>query len=111
MVNDAQDLAILARSAVFGAVSGSGLTIVLAIIGQSQSEASAVAFSLAALVFGFGLTVWASTLLLSESLRGMHAALDRDWNATNTRQAMAVLTVFGAAGMIGASVATTLLGG
>ncbi|WP_245634102.1 DUF7268 family protein [Halalkalicoccus paucihalophilus] len=70
-----------------------------------------LAFSLAALVFGFGLTVWAGTLLLGESLAGMHAMLDRDWSAADTRRAMAILTVVGAAGMVSASVTTILLGG
>lgn len=111
MADGSRSLAVLTRAAAFGAAGGGGLVVALTITGQSRSEASAVAFSLAALVFGFGLTVWAGTLLLSESLAGMHASLDRDWSAADTRQAMAVLTALGGAGMIGASVTTILLGG
>lgn len=101
----------LARAAVFGAVGGGGLVLVLVVAGWSRSNASAVAFSLAAIVFGFGLTVWATTLLLGESLAGMHATLDRDWNAADTRRAMAILTIIGAIGMVSASVMTILLDG
>ncbi|WP_122089168.1 DUF7268 family protein [Halalkalicoccus subterraneus] len=101
----------LTRAVTFGAIGGGGLVIVFVVAGWSRSDASAVAFSLAALVFGFGLTVWASTLLLGESLAGMHATLDRDWNAADTQWAMAILTIVGAAGMVSASVVTILLGG
>ncbi|MCL7418086.1 MAG: hypothetical protein M8354_09645 [Halalkalicoccus sp.] len=111
MVDDDRDLAVLARAALLGAVVGGGLVLAFVVAGWSRSDASAVAFSLAALVFGFGLTVWAGTLLLGESLAGMHATLDRDWSAADTRRAMAILTVVGAAGMVSASVTTILLGG
>ncbi|ADJ13879.1 DUF7268 family protein [Halalkalicoccus jeotgali] len=112
MANDAdRNLADLARAALLGAVVGGGLVIVFIIAGWSRGDASDVAFSLSALVFGFGLTVWASTVLLSESLAGMHTTLDREWSAADTRRAMAVLTVLGAAGMVSASIMTILLGG
>lgn len=109
--DDDRGLAVLARAALLGAVVGGGLVVVFVVAGWSRSDASAVAFSLAALVFGFGLTVWASTLLLGESLAGMHATLDHDWKAADTRQAMAILTIIGASGMVSASVVTILLGG
>lgn len=110
-MTDDRDLAALAHAALLGAVVGGGLVVAFVVAGWSRNDASAVAFSLAALVFGFGLTVWASTLLLGESLTGMHATLDRDWSGADTRQAMAILTVCGAAGMVSASVMTILLGG
>ena len=106
----AESLAVLARAAGIGLVAGAILVAGLALAGWSADEASATAFSLAALVFGFGLTAWSGTLLLAETLAGAHAALDRDWSAADTRQAMAVLAVIGAAGMVGAAVATIALG-
>jgi hypothetical protein len=106
----AETFAVLARAAAIGAAAGAVLVVALVLSGSTPRSATALAFSLAALVLGFGVTVWSAVLLLGETLAAAHDALDRDWSAADTRQAMAVLAVAGAAGMVGAVVVSAVLG-
>ena len=75
----------------------------------ASRSASAVAFSLAALVFGFGLAAWATTLLLGTTLSAMAETVDADWTVAGTRQAMAVLAALGGGAMVGTALATAVL--
>jgi hypothetical protein len=106
MLDWSRRLRVLARAALLGVVAGGALVAAFALAGHTPREASTVGFSLAALVFGFGLTAWSATLLLGESLSAAHDNLDRDWSAADTREAMAVLAVAGAAAMAGAVAVT-----
>lgn len=102
----------LGRVAVLGfALAVAGL-VALVVAGRSLRAASSLAFSVAALAFGFGLTAWAGTLLLGDTLEAVHDRLDAggDWTAADSRQGMAVLAALGGGGMAGAVVATTALG-
>lgn len=102
----------LARLAVLGIVLGAGGVLALVAAGRNARVVSAIVFSLAALVFGFGLSAWAGTLLLGESFERVHAMLDvdADWTAADSRQAMAVLAAVGGGAMVGVVAVTVLLG-
>jgi hypothetical protein len=102
----------LARTAAFGVAAGLVAVFGLSVAaGWPLREASAVGFSLAALVFGFGLTTWATAVLLGESIGRVVEATDSasDWTEAGARQAMSHLSALGGGGMAGAVVATVLL--
>lgn len=69
-------------------------------------------FLLAALCFGFGVLGWSGSILAGSGLENAqrHLATGTDWTEADSRRAMTRISGFGAGGMIGVIIATTLLG-
>lgn len=84
---------LLGRAALVGAVAGVVLAVVVGV---------AEAFSLAALVCGFGVAAWAGSVLLAESVRRAQEtlAVAPGWTEADARRAFALLGTCGAAGMV-----------
>jgi hypothetical protein len=74
-------------------------------------RASARAFSLAAIALGFGVLGWSGSIFAGRGFEEMQRHLDTgtDWTEEDSRRAMARISGFGAGGMVGVIVATTLL--
>jgi hypothetical protein len=79
--------------------------------GRSSMAAVDLAFAVAALGLGFGLTTWASMAMVGDALEEMADRLDvsEDFSAAGSRAAMSVVTAVSAGAMIGATVAGVLL--
>ncbi|MFC7044391.1 hypothetical protein ACFQH6_02290 [Halobacteriaceae archaeon GCM10025711] len=99
------------RAAALGLLFGVLAVPALLFGGQPSVEANTIAFSLGALLFGFSVTVWAGTAMLGTTFEVAYSYLapDGDWTAADTRQAMALITVFGASVMVGSVVGATLV--
>ncbi|MFB6267814.1 MAG: hypothetical protein ABEI31_09165 [Halodesulfurarchaeum sp.] len=102
---------LLARAAAVGLVAGAGGTVVLVLLGRSMLDASTLVFALAALVGGFGLTSWATTLWLGDVVEAVlrEAEGDTGWTKGGANVAFSLLTALGGGGMVGVAVATAVL--
>lgn len=109
---DSRNWALIARVAVGGGVAAATLFAVLVVAGWRPRAASELAFSLSGLVFSVGLIGWSTVLLSGDAIEGFsrQVGVSRSWTAAGGRQAMAVLTMFGAGGMVGASLAAAPFG-
>lgn len=107
-----RDWRLFARTALFGAVSAAALFYALLAGGWTPYRSSELAFSLLALVFAVGLTAWSGVIMSGEALEGFSRqfGISDTWTAESGRQAMALLVVFGAGGMVGAALAASLYG-
>lgn len=101
----------LLRAALLGVFGGALLTLALFLTGGEVRTASSTAFALGALVFGFGLTVWASTVWIGDAIEAYlaQAVGDTDWSKERAGAAFSLLTVAGFGAMVGASLVTALL--
>jgi hypothetical protein len=108
-----EDPVVLARSVAVGFAGGAVGVPLFLVVGWSVRNASELVFALGALAFGFGLTSWASAILLGGTLdeASEQLDLDRRWTSADSRNAMSVITAFGAAAMVGAPVATVAVQG
>ena len=100
----------LVKSTAVGIVASSVFQIGLVIVGYDVATASSLSFSIGALLLGFGMTVWATTVWIGDAF-GAFLSLkvdDRTWSKRDAAAAFSIITVFGFGAMIG-SVATTLL--
>jgi hypothetical protein len=97
-------------------VAGGGVSVVAVLgmtaLGQESVAVAEIVFSLAALGFGFGLTTWSTLHLIGGTLEDMSGQLrvSEDFSATESRIAMAVLTVGNAGAMVGAVLTGVVLG-
>ena len=101
------------RSVLFrvglGGIGGGALVMVALFgVGFGTADASATAFSLGALVFGFGLTTWATSLLIGNALQVFLRSSSR-WSRERAASAFSVLTALGLGAMVGASLATVVV--
>jgi hypothetical protein len=101
----------LARVSTAGFVAAAIAVLAGVAIGRPVRDVNTLVFSLGALVFGFGLSSWASALLLGNSLdmTASLADLDRDWSSADIADAMSLLTAFGAGVMVGGALLTELI--
>mgnify|MGYP006285779607 CR=1 FL=1 len=109
---ESRDLGLLGRALVGGFLTATALFVALLAIGWEALAADTLVFSLSALPFALGLVGWSTVLLSGNAIEGFSRefGISDSWTAAGSRQAMALLTAFGAGGMIGSSVAATLAG-
>lgn len=69
-------------------------------------------FLLATLCFGFGVLGWSGSILAGNGIENAqrHLNTGTNWTEADSRRAMARISGFGAGGMVGVIIATTLLG-
>jgi hypothetical protein len=103
---------LIGSAAVVGFVLSAFTVIVLSITLYSLQLVSTQTFVLAALCFGFGLLGWSGSILAGNGIENAQRHLDTgtDWSETDSRRAMARISGFGAGGMAGVIIVTTLLG-
>ena len=103
---------LVGRAALAGLLVGAlGVAGVAAVYGDA-TFASEQVFSLAALVFAFGLLGWSGSAMVGRSVETAHEYMETgsDWTEADSRRAMSRILGFGLGGMGGAIVGTLLLG-
>ncbi|NHN61036.1 hypothetical protein G9466_18385 [Halorussus sp. JP-T4] len=97
---------------MLGAGLGAFGLVVLVATGEPVDVASETVFAVGALVFGFSLLGWSGTVFAGRGIEHFqrHVGGRSDWSAADSRQAMAVLGGVGVGGMVGASLATVVVG-
>ncbi|MFC5365472.1 DUF7268 family protein [Salinirubrum litoreum] len=104
---------LVVGAAVVGVVAGvvATLAFFLLVHPDDLSRASARAFSLAAIALGFGVLGWSGSIFAGRGFEEMQRHLDTgtDWTEADSRRAMARISGFGAGGMVGVIVTTTVL--
>lgn len=100
------------RATLFGGVLGVFVLVVLVVAGESLRFASEKVFAVGALVFGFSLLGWSGTVFAGRGIENFqrHIGGRSDWSEADSRQAMVVLGSVGLGGMVGASLATMVVG-
>jgi hypothetical protein len=103
---------LIGSAAVVGFVLSVIAVISLSIAQYGVRFASTQIFVLAALCFGFGVLGWSGSILAGSGLENAQRHLDTgtDWSETDSRRAMARISGFGAGGMAGVIIVTTLIG-
>lgn len=110
---------IRARVRIVGAAAAVGFLLsvlavsLLPILAQYDLRfVSTQAFLLATLCFGFGILGWSGSILAGSGIENAQRHLDTgtNWTEADSRRAMARISGFGAGGMIGVIIATTLIG-
>ena len=101
---------VLGKVGAGGFAGGAVLTVTFLVLGSPLAQASATAFSLGTLLFGFGLATWATALWIGRPLRALFARRGSSWNRENAARAFSIVTVLGVGGMLGSVAATLLLG-
>jgi hypothetical protein len=101
----------LGRVAAVGVALGVAVVLAGLFSGRSSMAAVDLAFAVAALGFGFGLTTWASMAMVGDALEAMagRLAVSEDFSAAGSRAAMSVVTAACAGAMVGASVTGVVL--
>ncbi|MFB6109830.1 MAG: hypothetical protein ABEJ60_03000 [Halodesulfurarchaeum sp.] len=99
----------LARTAIVGGILGAGLPLFLLALGWTSRMAITRSFSIGGLTFGFGLTVWAGSLMTRRTIAAASTRLGRSFDVEKTIDAMGVLIVLGGTWMIGTTIASVLL--
>jgi hypothetical protein len=102
----------VARATLFGAGLGAFGLVVIVLSGETLTFASEKVFAVGALVFGFSILGWSGSVFAGRGIENFqrHIGGRSDWSAADSRQAMAVLGGVGLGGMIGASLATVVVG-
>ena len=103
---------LVGRTALLGLALGA-LGVPLAIAsGETLQSASETVFAVGALVFGFALIGWSGSVFMGDAVESMQEYMDTNtnWTEADSRQAMAILGSVGLGGMVGASLATVVVG-
>ncbi|MFB6112661.1 MAG: hypothetical protein ABEJ58_01005 [Halodesulfurarchaeum sp.] len=100
----------LGRTALLGGVLGIVLPLVLLGLGWPLRSATTLSFSIGGLAFGFGLTIWAGSLMSGTSIAAAGEHLGRSFDVEKTTGAMGVLASFGGAWMVGTTLLSIALG-
>ncbi|MFC7156037.1 hypothetical protein ACFQPA_11280 [Halomarina halobia] len=102
---------IVLSAALVGGALGALATLGLA-LASPLPAASARAFALGALAFGFGLLGWSGSVMLGRSVERLQRTLDvgTDWTEADSRRAMVRIAAAGAGAMLAVASATTALG-
>ena len=100
------------RCSLAGLLVGALGVAVVALLAGDVVFASEQVFSLAALVFGFGLLGWSGSAMMGRAVETMsqHLRSGSDWTEADSRRAMARILGFGLGAMAGVIVATLVLG-
>jgi len=94
-----------------GVVAGALLAFGFVTTGSSVHVASETAFSIGALVFGFAIAVWATTVWIGDAFAAYLeiAVGDTEWSKQSAGAAFSLLSALGLGAMVGSSLATALL--
>jgi hypothetical protein len=105
-------VARLGRALLLGAVLAGVAVPLLVLSGESVAFASEKVFAVGALVFGFSILGWSGSVFAGKGIENFqrHVGGGSDWSEADSRQAMAVLGSVGLGGMVGAAVATVVVG-
>lgn len=104
---------LVASAAAVGFLPAVLAVVVLPLFPQyGLRSVSTQTFLLATLCFGFGVLGWSGSILVGNGIENAQRHLDTgtDWTEADSRRAMARISGFGAGGMSGVIIATTLLG-
>ena len=103
---------LVGRAALLGVVLAGIAVPALVLYGETLQFASSKVFAVGALVFGFSLLGWSGSVFAGRGIEHFQQYVGgrSDWSEADSRQAMAVLGSVGVGGMIGASLATMVLG-
>ncbi|UPW02139.1 hypothetical protein M0R88_08605 [Halorussus gelatinilyticus] len=102
----------LGRALALGAALAGLAVPALVLTGESVAFASEKIFAVGALVFGFSILGWSGSVFAGEGIENFqrHLGGRSDWSEADSRQAMALLGSVGLGGMVGAMVATWVVG-
>jgi hypothetical protein len=102
----------LGRGLLLGAVLAGIAVPALVLSGESVRFASEKVFAVGALVFGFSLLGWSGSVFAGRGMENFQQYIGgrSDWSEGDSRRAMAVLGSVGLGGMVGASLATVVVG-
>ena len=102
----------LGRALLLGAVLAGLAVPALVLSGESVRFASSKVFAVGALVFGFSILGWSGSVFAGRGMENFqqHLGGRSDWSEADSRRAMTVLGSVGAGGMVGASLATVVVG-
>lgn len=94
----------LTRVGVVGAAFSAVVVLGATVAGRESVATAELLFSVSALGFGFGLTTWSTLHLIGHTLEDLSGQLkvSEDFSASESRIAMALLTVASGGAMVGA---------
>jgi hypothetical protein len=100
------------RALAFGAVLAGIAVPALVLSGESVRFASSKVFAVGALVFGFSLLGWSGSVFAGRGMENFQRYIGgrSDWSEADSRRAMTILGSVGVGGMVGASLATMIVG-
>lgn len=103
---------LVGRAVALGLVFGVLTVPIVIASGESLRYASQKVFAVGALVFGFALLGWSGSVFAGEAVENVQTYMDTnsEWSEADSRRAMTFLGGIGAGGMVGASLATVVLG-
>lgn len=103
---------LVGRAALAGLLAGALGVVVVALLAGDVTLASEQVFSLAALVFGFGLLGWSGSAMFGRAVETTQEYMETgsNWTEASSRRAMARVLGFGLGGMVGAIIGTLLVG-
>ena len=104
---------LVGRAVALGLALGALAVPVVVASGESVRYASQKVFAVGALVLGFAVLGWSGSVFAGEAIENMQTYMDTstEWSETDSRRAMTILGGVGVGGMVGASVATVVVGG
>jgi len=104
---------LVGRALALGALAAGVAVPALVLAGETVGFASQKVFAVGTLVFGFSILGWSGSVFAGEGIENFqkHLGGGSNWSEADSRQAMVVLGSVGAGGMVGASVATVVVGG
>ncbi|WP_276299815.1 DUF7268 family protein [Halorussus lipolyticus] len=102
----------LGRALLLGAVLAGIAVPVVVLSGETVRFASEKVFAVGALVFGFSLLGWSGSVFAGRGMENFQRYIGgrSDWSEADSRRAMTVLGSVGVGGMMGASLATWVVG-
>ena len=102
----------IGRALLLGAVLAGVAVPTLVLSGESVAFASEKIFAVGALVFGFSLLGWSGSVFAGRGMENFqrHIGGRSDWSEADSRRAMVLLGSVGIGGMVGASLATMVVG-
>lgn len=103
---------LVGRALLLGVVLSGVAVPALVIWGESVTFASEKIFAVGALVFGFSILGWSGSVFAGKGIESFqrHLGGRSDWSEADSRQAMVLLGSVGVGGMVGASLATMVVG-
>ncbi|MCO8246881.1 MULTISPECIES: hypothetical protein [unclassified Haladaptatus] len=102
---------LIVRFGLFGIVLSSAAMLLVVVTGETVSFASRKTFAVATLAFGFAILGWSGSVFAGSAIENVQEHLDTNsnWTEAGSRRAMTAIGSFGAGGMLGVVVMTTVL--
>lgn len=104
---------LVGRAVALGLALGALAVPVVVASGETAQYASEKVFAVGALVLGFAVLGWSGSVFAGEAVENMQKYMDTntEWTEASSRRAMTILAGLGLGGMVGASLATVVVGG